>query len=147
MQRSTSSFLFPDINVWIALTFARHKHYLSAKAWFTNLDEGKELCFCRHTQLGFLRLLTTPVVMGTSVLSQTGAWATYDDWLTNGHAGYVDEPPTVEATFRSLSQSAQSAAKDWADSYLSAFAKTSGMQLVTFDQALHQRTSGSLLLI
>jgi len=84
--------------------------------------------------------------MGNQVLSLSEAWAAYDDWLEHGGAAYVEEPPSIERVFRSLSQSRQSAPKDWADSYVSAFAQASGLRLVTFDQVLHRRTTGSVLL-
>jgi hypothetical protein len=110
------------------------------------VPDDSELCFCRLTQLGFLRLLTTPAVMGNKVLSQTEAWHLYDDWLEHGHSAYVEEPSAIELTFHSLSASGQAAPKDWADSYVSAFAQVSGLRLVTFDQALQRRTAGAVLL-
>ena len=79
MPRSTTSFLFPDVNVWLALSYQRHVHHPAAKAWFERLDENARLCFCRFTQLGLLRLLTTDAVMGEDkVLSQAEAWRAYD---------------------------------------------------------------------
>jgi len=110
------------------------------------ISDDAELCFCRFTQLGFLRLLTTASVMGNHLCSQTEAWAAYDDWISSGHAIYVDEPSSIEQIFRALSRSPQAAPKDWADSYLSAFAQTSGFPLVTFDQPLARKTRDSLLL-
>jgi len=115
--------------------------------WLDSVPGESELCFCRLTQIGFLRLLTTPAIMGDKVLSQSAAWEVYDDWLENGHAIYIDEPPSIEPTFRSLSESRQTAPKDWADSYIAAFSQVSGFRLVTFDQTLHRRTGGSLLLM
>ena len=146
MPRSTRSFLFPDVNVWIALTYRGHIHHTAARTWLDSVPDDSELCFCRLTQLGFLRLLTTAAVMGNKVLSQAEAWDFYDDWLENGHAAYVEEPPAIELTFRSLSGSGQVAPKDWADSYVSAFAQVSGLRLVTFDHALQRRTAGAVLL-
>jgi hypothetical protein len=70
----------------------------------------------------------------------------YEDWLDKGRSVFVDEPPSIEEIFRALSRSRQAAPKDWADSYVSAFAQVSGLRLVTFDHALQRRTSGSLLL-
>jgi toxin-antitoxin system PIN domain toxin len=146
MPRSTRSFLFPDINVWIALTYRGHSHYVSASEWLDSVPEDSELCFCRFTQLGFLRLLTNPSVMGKQVRTQTEAWETYDEWLRDGHAIFVEEPPSIDHTFRALSRSGQAAPKDWADSYLSAFAQASAFHLVTFDQTLGRKTVGSRLL-
>ena len=72
--------------------------------------------------------------MGDEVLSQAGAWRLYDDWMLEGGASYIEEPPTVEAVFRSFTQTRNVAPKDWTDSYLAAFASASDLQLVTFDR-------------
>lgn len=146
MPRSTRSFLFPDINVWIALTYRGHIHYSAATNWLDKTPGETQLCFCRFTQLGFLRLLTTAPVMGDQLCSQTQAWKIYDQWVSSGHAIYVEEQPSLELIFRKLSRSPQAAPKDWADSYLSAFAQASGLRLVTFDQSLARKTQDSLLL-
>lgn len=147
MPRSSSSFHFPDINVWLALSYERHVHYASARGWFEGLDDHSRVCFCRFTQLGLLRLLTTGAVMGEdSVLSQTEAWPIYDRWLQDERILYVEEPAALEARFRALSQHRRPAPKDWAESYLSAFAETAGLRLVTFDQALRQKGANVLLL-
>jgi len=140
MRRSSKSFLFPDLNVWIALTYTNHVHYPCAHRWFVNLPEDAQLCFCRFTQIGFLRLVTTRAVMGDEVLSQAAAWRVYDDWLRDGGALYLEEPPTVERTFRFLTRSSQVAPKDWADSYLAAFAAESELCLVTFDRGFQGKT-------
>jgi toxin-antitoxin system PIN domain toxin len=147
MPRSSSSFHFPDINVWLALSYERHAHYPSARGWFERLEDNSRVCFCRFTQLGLLRLLTTVAVLGEdSVLSQAEAWLVYDRWLQDDRVLYVDEPTALEPRFRSLSQHSRPAPKDWADSYLSAFAETAGFRLVTFDQALPQKGTNVLLL-
>lgn len=134
MTRYSKSFLFPDVNVWVALTFTSHVHYDCAQSWYEALPEDAQLCFCRVTQISFLRLLTTQAVMGDEVLSQAGAWRVYDDWLREGGASYIEEPPTVEMMFRSFTQTRNVAPKDWTDSYLAAFASASDLQLVTFDR-------------
>jgi len=144
MPRSTISF-FPDINVWLALTFRGHAHNAAARSWLASEPEA-DLLFCRLTQLGLLRLLSTAAVMGNQVCSQAAAWRAYDQWVGSGRAAFVDEPPSVEQAFRIVSSSAQSAPKDWVDSYLAAFAQTSGLRLVTFDRALGKRAQGALLL-
>jgi predicted nucleic acid-binding protein len=84
--------------------------------------------------------------MGDQLCSQTQAWKIYDQWVSSGHAIYVEEQPSLELIFRKLSRSPQAAPKDWADSYLSAFAQASGLRLVTFDQSLARKTQDSLLL-
>jgi uncharacterized protein len=78
MPESTKSSLFPDINVWLALTYEGHVHHTSAVNWFTTLSDDSGLIFCRFTQLGLLRLLTTGAIMGDEVMTQPEAWAAYD---------------------------------------------------------------------
>lgn len=147
MPRSTASFLFPDVNVWLALSYQRHVHHPAAKAWFERLDENARLCFCRFTQLGLLRLLTTDAVMGEDkVLSQAEAWRVYDRLNSDERILFLEEPSTMEATFRALSRDTRPAPKDWADFYLMAFAAVAGLRLATFDKALHAKFNDALYL-
>lgn len=147
MPRSSSSFLFPDINVWLALSYQRHVHHSIAGLWFERLDANVRLCFCRFTQLGLLRLLTTDAVMGDDkVLSQSEAWQVYERWLEDDRVLLLAEPAAIEESFRAFSQNKRSAPKDWADSYLAAFANVGGLRLVTFDQTLRSKSADILLL-
>ncbi len=81
-----TSWLLPDVNVWLALHYQRHEHYGIAQAWFDRLDERTMLVFCRQTQLGFFRLLTTSAVMGKDTRTQRQCWTIYEDWLAGGRA-------------------------------------------------------------
>jgi len=65
MTKSSRLFLFPDINVWVALTYERHVHHVSARNGLRGLAPTPRLFFCRLTQLGLLRLLSEPAVMGS----------------------------------------------------------------------------------
>ena len=145
MPPSTTS-LFPDINVWVALTYEGHVHHAVAAAWFAELPPDAPLVFCRFTQLGLLRLLTTQVVMGDEVMTQPQAWAAYDRWLQDPRVTIVDEPPDIEPRFRSLTRRRQPATKDWADSFLAAFATAGGLTLVTFDRGLRTKATSAILL-
>jgi uncharacterized protein len=147
MPRFSRSFLFPDVNVWIALTYSGHVHHNVARAWFEELDMEARVCFCRFTQLSLLRLLTTQAVMGADeVMTQTQAWKAYDDWLADGRILFLEEPPNLDAAFRSLSRQRYPNPKTWADSYLAAFAAVSGLRFVTFDQAFQGKVKQLLIL-
>ncbi len=103
--------------------------------------------FCRFTQLGLLRLLTAVAVMGRDeVMTQKEAWKAYDRWLQDDRVEFLDEPAGLEAHFRSLTRLPHPAPKDWADSYLAAFAVASRLTLVTFDHAFQTKAKGLLLL-
>ena len=145
MAPSTTS-LFPDINVWVALTYEGHVHHAVAAAWFAELRPDETLAFCRFTQLGLLRLLTTQAVMGDEVMTQPKAWAAYDRWLQDPRVTFVDEPPEIEPRFRSLTRRRQPATNDWADSFLAAFATVGDLKLVTFDRGLRAKARSAILL-
>jgi toxin-antitoxin system PIN domain toxin len=146
MSKSTISSVFPDINVWLALSSPDHEHFQPAWNWYSALPAGVELLFCRHTQMGLLRLLTTRAAMGAGTLSQAEAWQTYDRWLDSGGADFVAEPAGIEHRFRASTNTPQASPKDWADAYLVAFSLTIGSQLVTFDRALAGKAKGAILL-
>lgn len=117
MKRSSRLSLFPDINVWVALTYDRHVHHFSARRWFEGLAPSGRLFFCRPTQLGLLRLLTAAAVMGPDeAKSQQEAWKAYDVWLRDERVEFLDESSGLEAQFRALTRSPQASPKDWADS-------------------------------
>lgn len=93
MPRSSRSFLFPDVNVWIALTYGGHEDHSIARTWFEALDMDARVCFCRFTQISLLRLLTTSAVMGTDeVMTQVQAWSAYDRWKQDGRVLFLEEP-------------------------------------------------------
>ena len=146
MPGFTKSFLFPDINVWVALTHARHVHHFVASDWFADLDADVRFGFCRFTQLGLLRLLTAEAVMGGEALSQKEAWHVYDRWMQDDRVTMLEEPPALESRFRSLTRSRHASPKTWADAYLAAFAEASQITLVTFDRAFRGKARPLMLL-
>lgn len=97
-------------------------------------------------QLGLLRLLTTAVVMGDEVMTQPQAWAAYDRWLQDPRVTFVDEPSAIEPRLRSLTRRRRPATKDWADSFLAAFATAGGLTLVTFDRGLRTKAKSAIFL-
>src|SRR5688572_9062083 len=119
MLPSTTSH-FPDINVWVALTYEGHVHHAIAAEWFRQLSPDAALVFSRFTQLGLLRLLTTKAVRRDEVMTQPQAWGTYDRWFQDPRVTFADEPAEIEARFRSLTRRRQPAPKDWADAFLAA---------------------------
>jgi uncharacterized protein len=128
---------FPDINVWVALTYRGHDHHPVAASWFEHL-EISPIFFCRLTQLGLLRLLTHAAVMRDEVRTQSEAWNDYALLRRDGRVNFCPEPETddLENEWRSLTRTSQVAPQQWSDAYLVSFARVVGLTLVTFDQAL-----------
>jgi len=91
-------------------------------------------------------LATSEAVMGADVLSQQEAWAAYDRWLHDERVELLQEPDGIETHFRMLAASVHAATKDWADSYLAAFALSARLTIVTFDAALHKKAVAAILL-
>jgi toxin-antitoxin system PIN domain toxin len=141
-----SSQLFPDINVWVALTSERHSHHAMAKQWYEAQPVSETLFFCRQTQLGFFRILTTAAVMQQDTLSQQECWQIFDRWVTTGQVGWADEPRGIEPPLRALTTSTSASPKTWMDAYLTAFAEAAELTLVTFDRALAAKAKGAVLL-
>ena len=146
MPRSSRSFLFPDVNVWLALTWEGHVHHNVVRSWFEGLDPAARLGFCRFTQISLLRLLTTQAVMGPDVMTQVGAWGAYDQWSQDDRIYLLEEPASVESVFRAQSRRAISDSKGWADAYLAAFAIVAQMTLVTFDKGFAGRLDALVIL-
>ena len=140
------SFLsFPDLNVWLALLMADHVHRATALRWWDR-DDSDSIVFCRITQLGVLRLLTTSAAMNGKPLTMSQAWKAYDRLFADPRVGFLAEPASVEEPFRTSTTGSTPSPKLWADAYLCAFASRAGAAIVTFDKALAARSSGSLLL-
>ena len=105
--------------------------------------------FCRLTQLGLLRLLTNEQVMAEDLLTQRKAWEAYHRWLDDERVSFHEEPDSarLESAFEELSTRSRRATKLWTDAYLAAFARTAGLTLVTFDQALRTMPSVTVELL
>ena len=128
-----TSLSFPDINVWVALVTADHVHRGAALAWWERADGP--IGFCRFTQIGLLRLLTTAAAMNGKPLSMIQAWKVYDRLLQDERVSLVPEPPALERPFREYTSGARPSPKVWADAYLLAFARQAAGVFVTFDKA------------
>jgi toxin-antitoxin system PIN domain toxin len=137
------SLVFPDVNVWIVLSI-EHVHQEIALDWWR--EEPGPIAFCRFTQIGLLRLLTTSAAMDGKPLTMKQAWTTFDVFAGDERTEFVPEPPSVEQAFRGLSSSGHASPKVWADAYLTAFAGACGGSIVTFDKALARQAKHCLLL-
>ena len=142
----TSTFLFPDVNVWLALAHEIHPHHKAATEWSESLASDAVAYFCRFTQLGLLRLLTNEAAMRADVLTQRQAWEAFDSLTADSRNRMMGEPTGIDPAFRQQTDSQLASTKQWADGYLAAFAETAGIQLVTFDRALAGKVKGAVLL-
>jgi len=122
-----------DVNFLLALCYEGHVHHPQALAWLDQQGD-LEVTICRNSQLGLLRLLSNPAVMGIDVCTQDQAWAIYDAVASDGRFEFSLEPQNLEIFLRKYSTSSQVSPKLWQDAYLAAFARAGNLRLVTFDQ-------------
>lgn len=71
--------------------------------------------FCRITQMGLLRLLTTERVMREDVVTQERAWQLYGEIRRDFRVGFLPEPAGIEDVWRGLTGLRQPAAAQWTD--------------------------------
>jgi uncharacterized protein len=126
-----------DLNVWLAGSWARHRHHDIAKAWVD--QQIDELAFCRVTQMGLLRLITNPAITGRDALSRRQAWDAVDGLMADSRVRFLSEPETVVPLWKALSKKDDHDHLLWTDDYLAAFAQAVDADLVTLDGVFRKR--------
>jgi toxin-antitoxin system PIN domain toxin len=125
-----------DVGVWLAAVWGRHVHYPVASEWFNQADD---MVFCRVTQMGLLRLLSTPAIMGGDAVDRSQAWRLFDQLRSDERVVWADEPEGLDAVWRVISARDDKSHKLWTEDYLAAFAQAGDLTLVTLDRKLPGR--------
>ena len=123
-----------DINVLLALCAGQHQHHSITHRWVNERDDAGTLIVCRVAQLGLLRLLNNPTVMGSQVCSGKSAWHIYDMLVEDERFAFRSEPAGLDAALRMISNPFGFSPKAWQDAYLAAFATTSGLVVASLDR-------------
>jgi toxin-antitoxin system PIN domain toxin len=126
-----------DVGVWLAAVWGRHVHYPVASVWVN--AQADDLVFCRVTQLGLLRLLSNPAIMGGDAVDRSQAWRLFDQLWSDERVLWAEEPDGLDAVWRAISARDDKSHKLWADDYLAAFAQASDLPLATLDRKLPGR--------
>lgn len=126
-----------DVNVWVAAAWSGHAHHSRVAPWFHNSPRAHRMC--RVTQMGLLRHLSNPAVLGVDAVSRRNAWAVIDQLLSDPEVTFLDEPSGLEHVWRVMSAGDDQSHKLWTDDYLSAFAQTANLTLVTLDRSFVKR--------
>lgn len=136
MTFSADAVSLPDVNVWIAAASDRHEHHVTARQWFDSASAP--ICFCRVTQMAFLRLLTNRKVMGEDMLRPAEAITVYRQLLADERVRFEPEPPNIESAWVSLMSMSAASGSTWTDAYLAAFALEAGSRLISFDRGMRR---------
>jgi uncharacterized protein len=126
-----------DVGVWLAAVWGRHVHHQIAADWFGR--EAGDIVFCRVTQMGLLRLLSNPAIMGDDAIDRSEAWRVYDQLWADERVLWADEPTELGAVWRAISARNDKSYKLWTDDYLAAFAQACDATLTTLDRKMPAR--------
>lgn len=120
-----------DVNTLLAICYDRHAHHAAALEWLENTPG--DIVLCRLSQMGLIRLLTNPAVMGDRAVRGSEAWKIIDTILSDSRFRFQAEPGGFDHQFRAYTTSLVFSPNAWTDAYFAAFARASGHTLVTFD--------------
>ena len=112
--------------------WGRHVHQPIATDWIDK--ETDDIAFCRVTQIGLLRLLSNPAIMGEDAINRSHAWRIYDQLWADERVVWTDEPAELDAVWRAISARDDKSHKLWTDDYLAAFAQAGDGTLITLDR-------------
>lgn len=130
----------PDVNVWVALCIPAHTFHRIALDW-TEADPGRAMHFCRYTQQGLLRLLTTAAVtslFGHRPMTNREAIQRMNALMETERFPFAQEPTGLQEQWFRFADMRTASPKLWMDAYLAAFAVCGGYRLVTTDKAFKQ---------
>jgi toxin-antitoxin system PIN domain toxin len=122
-----------DANLWLALAAEAHSHHSTARDYWESAAAPMS-AFCWVTQMAFLRLLTNRTVMGAHTLSPSAAWDKWMEFRALPEVQFLAEPDGLDQILGQLCNTGRSSPNLWIDAYLAAFARSSGLRLVTFDK-------------
>jgi len=140
----------PDVNIWLALALSGHSHHQAARTWLDGQEAQDSIFFCRSTQQGLVRLLTTNEVLacyGIPPLTNRAAWAVVESFMEDDRIAFANEPDGVEDAWKSLAIRDTNSPKLWMDAWLAAFARCARFQMITTDKAFTQFKGLDLLLV
>lgn len=127
-----------DINVWVPALWRHHPKHREATTWLDSQSD-EELLFCRVTELGLLRMLVNPAVVGSDAMTRRQAWDVLLKLQHDPRVRFLQEPQGLAPLWMAFSKRDDRSHKLWTDDYLAAFAQAAHAGLVTFDRSMHAR--------
>ena len=127
-----------DVNVLFALIYGRHEHSLAAVQWLEGQTEEEAILVCRTTEMGALRLLTTPVVMGPDLLNPRQALDGLKQLMQDSRFTFGEESELLSHHWERIIQELSPKSRIETDTYLAAFTFSHGGEIVTFDRGFER---------
>jgi uncharacterized protein len=123
-----------DVNVFLPMLLPAHPSHPTALEWF-NAQPDSSVGWCLPIQLGVLRLLCNPRVMGRDALAPIRA---LDVWAALGANPRLTEisrvPLEHDSHLRRLLANRDPSSNIWTDAWLAALAISLSCEMVTFDR-------------
>lgn len=136
-----------DVNVVLPLLIPQHVAHAATRAWLATQHDSS-VHWAWPTQLGVLRLLSQPSVMGPDALTPERALQVWDALIS---ATGMQQAPPVPAShgghMRRLVRGRSAAPNLWADAWLAALALSLDFEMVTFDNGFRSFKSLKLRLL
>ena len=141
--------ILADVNVWLATLVAEHPHHDVATGWWRDdvLPASEEVAFCRLTQLGLLRVLSSERVMGRQRMDHSQAWAVFSDVVAQTSVKFLEEPTGIDEHLEAVCSRRRASPGFWSDAYLASFARAGPYRLATFDRGFRRFEGLELLLL
>jgi len=136
MTFSADAVSLPDVNVWIAAASDRHEHHATARQWFDSASAP--ICFCRVTQMAFLRLLTTGRLWARICRARPRRSRSTVNSLPMNVCASSRNPWNIENAWVSLMSMSVASGSTWTDAYLAAFAREADFRSVSFDRGMRR---------
>lgn len=108
-----------DVSTIVALLWKEHADHSKTREWAA----GKKLAVCPLTELGFLRVVTSPAFNAT----MTDAREVLENFLTE------EKPEFIPADIRALQSEAAPSSSKTTEWYLANLARAHGMNWATLD--------------
>ncbi len=124
-----------DVNVLLPVLLPQHPAHRAAHDWLMQRPSGALTCWSWPTQLGVVRLLSQPRVMGRAALAPVAAlqtWAALVD--ATGLQQAAHPPPEHAQHLRELAAGRAVSPNFWTDAWLAALALSLDCEMVSFDR-------------
>jgi uncharacterized protein len=123
-----------DVNVLLPLLLPQHMAHATARRWLDG-QPPHTLRFALPVQLGVLRLLSQPRVMGSGALAPSHALETWATLVESTGMQELHAPQGVHGDIlKRLVAGRVSSPNLWTDAWLAALAMCLDCEMVTFDQ-------------
>jgi uncharacterized protein len=124
-----------DVNVLLPVLLPQHSAHAAAHAWLMHRPSDASTYWAWPTQLGVLRLLSQPRVMGDAALAPERALQTWDRLVAaTGLQQIADTPPAHTQHPRMLVARRATSPNLWTDAWLAALALSLDCEMVSFDR-------------